>query len=168
MRLVVQRVQVQWSKASRGGHGAQLRAAVPDAFMLPDSVVRSDQEVVVHFVDAAESDGFEPRHRIDLRLAVPLVVGSIEIRPASDEGLVVVRPANTKASAGFPSRDRDRTLGQVGAAPWLLRYKANSRHTGDEWWYQQVAVSIAAVESFDAHTLLGKPTVEIDERTSLR
>ena len=60
-RLIVQRVRVEWSKASRGMPGAGRRNAVPAAFPLPRSVLRASSDVTVHHLVACEADEFRPR-----------------------------------------------------------------------------------------------------------
>lgn len=57
--VVVQRVEIQWSKRSRGGAGAQRRARLPRAFRLPGI----PSPFLLHQVDLAEWNGFEMRVR---------------------------------------------------------------------------------------------------------
>jgi hypothetical protein len=53
--IVIQRVGTTWTKASRGGAGAAARNQCPSAFPLP-------VDAVLHSVDMAEENQFEPLH----------------------------------------------------------------------------------------------------------
>jgi hypothetical protein len=59
MEAAVQRVQVSWTKQSRGGSAASLRSAAPTAFPLPSMPAPFVHEVVMR-----EHDGFQPQFMV--------------------------------------------------------------------------------------------------------
>jgi hypothetical protein len=117
--VVVQRVQVRWSKQSRGFPGAAVRNALPTAFRLPSGHAPEFHDVVLD-----EDDGFAPqqtvseppRHTFGLRLVEEgLRVGAERVRgadPTASTGGVGAPGRMGAVAAQQPvlGRDRDERL----------------------------------------------------------
>ena len=63
MRLVIQLIHCQWTRASRGAPGATLRNAVPEHLPVPAEILTSP-ECWQHEVSFAESSNFAPHARL--------------------------------------------------------------------------------------------------------
>jgi hypothetical protein len=168
--IFVQQIRVAWTRQSRGGRGAQRRAAVPDRFPPPTLEAPANTTTLVQLVHAAEHQGFRPEvalqpHRgfedLNLRDVRLMLVAA---------RLSVVRRADTRASAGFPPRGYERHLFDLAVGQWG-RLRANHRHVSENhWWYEQVTTNVAFLradqeltDAFDA-----APQGDVDERVHLR
>jgi hypothetical protein len=136
--IVIQRVRVRWSAASRGAAHANQRRAVPDAYELPPL---PDAPLVVHDVLADEATRYLPTARV--------LAGSDQAREVglwidfADDAAVVDRLPGWVAYPirRAPARLFTLTPGQIG------RYRANFRLTGcacsPHWYYEQWTTHVA-------------------------
>lgn len=148
-RIVVQRVAVRWTKASRGHPGATARNAVPRAFVLPDDIAGGSQRAVVHAVSAEERNDFRPTREQDLWCDESTThrVGCVQL--GERDGELRVEFQYDSRYAGQPYRRGGRDgWDDVCALPpreWA-RVDWNGRFVCDEtgeWWYQLVVLNIA-------------------------
>jgi hypothetical protein len=152
--VVVQRVQVRWSKQSRAFPGAAVRNALPSAFRLPSGHAPEFHDVVLD-----EDDGFAPqqtvseppRHTFGLRLV---------------EGGLRVQVPN---GFGAPVR-RHRPAVLVRRGEWV-RWRLNNRYssgTGMSGWHYTLTTVSVAFGSVASEVFLGKPPHTVDEVARLR
>lgn len=89
--VVLQVIDVEYSKAARGGAAARLRATLPTTFPVPTST--SD---VVHKVFLGASNGYHPGSHVDALGPVPpgpLLGGRVRLDRADDGAIVLVDSA---------------------------------------------------------------------------
>jgi hypothetical protein len=164
--VIIQRVRVRWSAASRGSVQANQRRAVPDAFALPPAPTA---EVVVHDVLADETNGYQPIEQ--------LVAGAGQERKVwlwiewrGDVAVVDRLPGY----AVYPIRSGPSRLFTVAAGE-IARYRANFRFTGGccspYWYYEQWTIQVAnAATSIRAGADLfrhARYSCDLDERVHL-
>lgn len=145
---LVQIIELEWGKASRGGEGARRRAAVPLALEVPvEDWDAAGGALHVEESHWREANGFaEPVHRRQQRISLG---EELRFRGASvsshPQGLAVRYRWNA-AEGGAPDRSYldsgDLVLqeGQWGRICWNGRFRdADTGH----WWYRQVTVNVA-------------------------
>ncbi|GAA3240313.1 hypothetical protein [Actinocorallia longicatena] len=156
MDVVAQWVRTSWTKRSRGGGGAALRNAVPEAFGLPEGAAGP----CVHEVTMDEHDGFAPRST--LRDGPP---PRVDLR--EEDGLL--RVTLTPDPWGHPVRRRRPPALRLPPGEWV-RWRINHRSApgccGDEWTYHQEVLNLAYGRA-DAGPFLGVPARQVDERVHL-
>jgi hypothetical protein len=173
-RVTLQRIRIEWTKASRGAPGAARRAAIDDAFPLPGPNQR--EVVLVHDVVAREEDGFvfsEAPPRPSRTLAANELDpqrGYLEpiawrASPSQRGDLIVhLRPSGLSAPRCAHTRAFLLSPGQWG------RVLLNERFGLDRGWrYSQTIVNIAFCRcwSTDLFTTTS-PTHVFDARARLR
>jgi hypothetical protein len=160
--VIVQRVRVRWSAASRGAVHADLRRGVGDVYELPPL---PDESLLVHDVVADEAAGYLPEAQV-LAGADAVRAAGLWIECAGDRVVVDRLPSR----AAYPIRRTPARLftlapGQIG------RYRANFRFTGcacaPRWYYEHwtIHVAVAAVRQdlfLDAQTVR-----DVDDRVHL-
>ena len=79
--LVVQLVEILWTKESRGAPQATVRARLPRAFAVPGA----SAPYTIQHIRIAEWEGFSPSHvKTEQKASVPGVEGSLRIELLSD------------------------------------------------------------------------------------
>jgi hypothetical protein len=172
--IVVQQIHVVWTKQSRGGHGAQRRAAVPDRFPPPATAtataVPAATSGLVQRVRATEEQGFRAEVCVQPYPSVEEIgLGDVGLVIVGEQ-LRVVRLADTRPAVGFPPRGYERRLFELAVGQWG-RVRANARHVAENhWWYEQVTTNIAFLGDGQAlaQAFVSAPTVEVDQRVALR
>ena len=135
--VILQRIRVEWTKASRGEPGARARAAVADCFPLPAS---RGEAVLVHDLIAKEEDAFEPLAAADgAKDTVHGVLGPIEWTTRENGSLLIAfRADGTGAPRRAPRSAFSLRPGQWGS---LI---VNERLALDRGWrYGQTIVNVA-------------------------
>jgi len=167
--IVVQQIHVVWTTQSRGGHGAQRRAEVPDRFP-PPATVPAATRVLVQQVRATEDQGYRAEVSVAAHPAVEDAdLGDLGLDLTGGQ-LRVVRRADTRPTAGFPPRGYERRVFELAVGQWG-RVRVNARHVGeDHWWYEQVTTNIAFLGAGQAITeaFASAPGIEVDQRVALR
>lgn len=154
MFFLCQTIQTTWTKASRGGAGAQQRASVPDAF----PVRLADPSGSNHLDHHLFREPFDrPRHYSE-SVDLPFRTGPLTIvRDAT--GIVITyqwdrdlvgAPARLKPGPGGMEIPIERTL-RCEPGDWI-RIQYNGRSSGrsgyfSEWSYLQVTANVAVFES---------------------
>lgn len=162
--IVVQHVQMWWTKQSRGGPAAVQRNRVPAAYPLT-----GEHLAAVHLVVHHESAGFDPRAETrgftSDGQGKRLRYAEVALDRDGDQLRVSLQPS----AFGMPRRHRRPPAARLAAGQWL-RWQINYRFVtvnGGEWHYRldtfNVAFGIKAADLF-----LGESTRKIDERAILR
>ena len=160
--VIVQRVRVRWSAASRGAAQANSRRAIPDAFPLPSTPAG---EIIVHDVFAGETNGYRPTQQF--------LVGSGQARDAwlsielhDDTAVLDWLPDY----AAFPTRSGRSRLFTL-APGQIARYRANFRFTGSccspQWYYEQWTIQAANAPARSDLFRHARYARDIDDRVHL-
>lgn len=148
--ILVQRVRVRWSAASRGAVDANVRSQLPESFPLPE--VSPDHDVVVHDVMMDEAHGYRP--------GVVVSCGQQAVNRACLNVIRSGESVSVEIARGwwaYPYRERDKVFvlgpGQVG------RYRANGRvgfcQCDEQWFYEQWNVLVANRTRGDSDLFMG-------------
>ena len=153
---LVQVIQLEWSKASRGGEGARARAKVPSAFEVPaTSLDDCGGKLCVEVWEWGDGNAFSRPFEVR-RLHAPSQTGfnfgCVSVS-AADEA-IRVHFLYASAIGGAPDRWHLNWPGADGPAGRTLfvrngawvRVLYNGRFTDYDtgrWWYQQVTVNVA-------------------------
>ena len=162
--IVVQKIKLAWTKASRGGEGAQRRAAVPLAFELPAFPAG---DAAYNAILCDERDGFAPRD-MARQTSLPEHDACVLFEVRGDGVRVGYQ---WSPACGAPERD-------FAPPRWLMELHAgdygrllhNGRFSGEgNWSYQQIVfnVAVADVVASDLFTRAA-PAVTADLRERLR
>ncbi|MBB2945022.1 hypothetical protein FB565_004755 [Actinoplanes lutulentus] len=154
MDIVAQWVRTAWTKQSRGGEAAARRNAMPIAFPVPEAGTP-----ILHEIDMAEWDDFDPRFTLRRELPDP---SRVSLRPAGRLLSVELVPEPDMN----PSRWYRGSMVLLAPGQWL-RWQINYRiaHLRDgEWSYRLDTLNLAfgAIGVFG-----GTPSRFLDERTHL-
>ena len=155
--VVVQTIAVEWTKASRGGAGARLRNAVPEAEVVDDALFRAAAgRGLMAQSDWGEANAFAATLRTrgaPFKLSPPFRWAGVVVTMNGDGGLTVEYDGAHPA-AGVPDRwflrswsNPDGTRGPAmslapgewGRVCWNLR---RSDRDGD-WRYERFTVNVA-------------------------
>ena len=166
--IVVQTIRVSWTKKSRGGHLAELRAQVPTVFAVPDPA--DSRQLVWHDVKLSEEDQFSlPRE------------GELKTQPLNERfgtRCAFIDEATCPASLtyrwtnGAPERMFTDPTGRyvpvekrflIKAGEWAsVQY--NGRFSGIDsgnWWYELETVNVGVMDPFNSHCFLDCPPAKI-------
>lgn len=166
-QLAVQRVAVDWSRATRGACDAEKRSRLPDMFALPE--VPPGAAAVRHDVVMSEVRGYRPqstfgaepddvlRHRVMPRLGLRFTV---------DGDRLLAR--RVPVGDAFPRR---RPVLMFALAPGELgRYRVNFRFTSfsheSDWRYGQWTLTVG-FRAAPAEFAVRPPAADVDDRVSL-
>lgn len=184
-RAVLQLIETEWDKSSRGGEGAALRARVPAALPLPPELMsRTAGGVMVHRVRFCYTNGFQKPIAVSVE-DLPFDEkkgtfewGCVEIEPG--EGELVVRYLWSTWEGGAPKR----SMYDAGGKEHPLRKQAftlqpdqwgrleyNGRFADVDtghWHYRQTRANVAFVEAIDPDLFAGaEPPVSHRELADL-
>jgi hypothetical protein len=166
--LIVQRIQTEWTKKSRGGEPATFRNTVPEALPLP-SLVDEGADGIVHDVRHRECDDFRPQAAVrPAGFDRTCQLGSLWLYRQVDR--LAVRFVWSWHETGAPERKSHDAFvlepGQWG------RLKCNGRfsdHDSGAWWYRQDTFNVAWIQDFDPNRFLNTmPDFEVVELARLR
>ena len=161
--LVIQSVQILWTKATRGAPQSNERVALPRAFPLD----ASSGEYVVQRYRIAEWEGFAPRLiATEIKEAVPGAEEVLRISRQSD-GTFRLGLAGTPYN-GQPTRHP--RLNAVHLVPGeYARLVVNARHTTySGQYYSETVFNVACGEHVPLNRfLLGSPEHELDLKGNL-
>ena len=140
--IVVQHVELTWTKQSRGGDAARVRESFPESFPLPD-FQPSNQTWVVHRVRSSEWNGFHPEQ--SLRMEPPSFgqwqhFGGVQCQPSETELLIQLTSRVPDGNWFTPKR--------LTANEWL-RVIAAERQTDFDtgtWYYIKHVVTFGFLE----------------------
>jgi len=162
--IVVQKIKVVWTKASRGGEGARRRAAVPLAFELPAFPAG---DAAYHAMFCEERDGFAPRD-VERKTSLPEHSACVLFEVRGD-GIRI--GYQWSPACGAPERD-------LVPPRWLMELRRgdygrvlhNGRFSGEgDWWYQQIVFNVAIADVVASDLFMrAAPTVTADLRERLR
>lgn len=161
--LVVQVVEILWTKATRGAPRSNERAALPRAFV----IASLDEQYVVQCHRMAEWESFHPTLvRSEATTSVPRSEGCLRIA-RGDSGSFVLGLLGTP-NAGRPKRPA------LPAAVELMpdrfaRITLNARHTNySGQYYSETVYNVACGESVAPDRFLsGPPDHDIDLKANL-
>lgn len=154
--LVVQVVEILWSKASRGAPESNARARLPRAF----AVELLEAPYVLHHVRMAEWESFSPRRvKTESKESPPRIEGGLAIHSVESGTFRLGLIGNP--SGGQPHRHPVREA--LTLAPGeFARLVVNGRHTSySGQWYSEYIYNVASAASVPAdHFLCEPPTHE--------
>jgi hypothetical protein len=160
--VVIQRVRIRWSAASRGAAAANVRRGIPDALPLP---TLPDAPIVLHDVLVDEGTAYAPTTAVVTDAAARRAGLWIEV--VGDEVRVDRLPG---AVGGYP-RWHGPDLLFVLQPGEVARYRANFRFAGgccsDQWHYEQWSVHVAHAAPTAELFLQARHTHDIDHRVHL-
>lgn len=150
--LVVQVVEILWSKASRGAPESNARARLPRAF----AVELLEAPYVLHHVRMAEWESFSP-HRVktESKESPPRIEGGLAIHSVESGAFRLGLMGNP--SGGQPHRHPVREA--LTLAPGeFARLVVNGRHTSySGQWYSEYIYNVASAASVPADRFLCEP-----------
>jgi len=162
--IVVQKIELVWTKRSRGGEGAQRRAALPLAFELPAFPAG---DAAYHALLSHEHQGFEPRD-LERRPSLPERDACVLFERRGD-GIRVGYQWSGVCGAPRRAQVSPRWLMELRLGDYG-RVLHNGRFSGENyWWYEQIVfnVAVAAEVTSDLFTRIA-PSVTADLRERLR
>lgn len=156
--LVVQRITIRWTKASRGGAAAERRNALPAALPLP-SLAGATVGYLLHDVQFLEWENFACRENVaesDALTHVRLEPVILRVTKAH----VAVRFIWSRRHCGAPKRDA-HDLFRLEPGDWG-RFVCNGRFGADSsagraWEYHMSVFNIASVEDYDRMVFIHYP-----------
>ena len=147
--IIIQKVKVEWTKASRGGSGAEERNKVPEAFRLPIEVVQV-RDFIFHTVGCLESNAFACEADFETVVA-PDRPDTLPLKIQWSAGVVETRFIWSKNECGAPRRN-SHSLFQLQPGQWG-RFICNGRFSKDwdisEWTYHKTVFNVAYVSEYD-------------------
>ena len=164
--LVLQVVEILWTKATRGAPRANERVALPRAFAFAFSFTAGSQACLVQHYQLAEWDSFAPRLRQQEERNTP---------PASMDALQLISQGNDSYSLGILGTPHD---GQPRRRPVLraitlnagetARLVINARHTSySGQYYSERIYNVGCGTHLPADLFLHPPTHSLDLKAHL-
>ena len=166
--ILIQRIIIEWTKASRGGPGAAVRNSFPEAFPVPPFEETNDS-IVVHTIRFREWDKFERRE--DLHRFNSSMSAHIEpLRIYCQDDHLVVRFVWDWMHCGAPERDSHEIF-HVAQGKWG-RFSCNGRFgptssSGCVWRYHKTVFNIALVESPDTNLFVDSEPQSVENRLAI-
>jgi hypothetical protein len=164
MQVIIQTITITWSKASRGGELAALRALIPKQLLVPHHSKLSGS--FCHTLAYSEENRFAAQLRDEFkRISLPFQFASTEIDYSGDTAILTYRYKN-----GAPARTYHDNTGTLAPVQHSLRVPANSwafleynsrRSDSDtgKWWYEHIIINIAVGPQIDpANPFINEPT----------
>ncbi len=170
MFVMVQVVRISWSKASRGGHLASLRTAVPNAFSLNSDKLRLCNGIYTEEQHWSESNHFQR---------------PVKTKPHCEESdsytfrCATICRSKEKVSiewiwnwqTGAPERYPARHQWTICPDEWLqLCWNGRfSDHDGGQWTYEEVTLNVAYTFQKPANNFFNdsQPSRRCDHRAQL-
>lgn len=164
--LVIQVVELVWTKASRGAEGGAWRAEVPRA--LPIDLRPGDGPCVVQRYRLEAGDGFRPQLLSREPLAhIPGKEGHLRIRADGQDHFLLGLAGNPQKR---PPPGWQEVPTAIALAPGqFIRFIVNARHTSLRGqWYVETTYNVAAGNELAADRFThGAPHRELDLRGHL-
>lgn len=165
--IIIQHIQTQWSKLSRGMPAAQLRQAIAPVFALPDTTMLEgrDAMILLHHVTAYEHSNFTPEQQVEY-----LTAGnywSFDFRQSQYE-LAVYFKEDCHYHGQPHHAGQPKLLCQLKRNQMAI-LKINGRFSREEGHlYQQHIVNLAWVQQVDSNLFVStKPVIVIDKTVDL-
>ena len=160
---VMQQITTSWSKETRGVHGREVRARLPQWYPLPDAALVSRASRIEHLVrreepdyaateavKAISADSTRPQHR------------SVE---ALVEGDVLAVVFEWPGDCGAPARHQRRIVAQRES--WVRVYYNGRFADHDRSWYEDKIVNVAFGILPVRDLFQGRPAAELECRVDL-
>lgn len=165
--ILVQRITTEWTKASRGGHGATVRNSFSEAFPILPFVVTTNA-FVVHTIRFCEWDNFERRENLTaFDSATNAQIEPIRIYPRDD--YLVVQFIWDWMHCGAPERDSHEIF-HVPHGKWA-RFSCNGRFgptfSSGVWHYHKTVFNIAFIDSHDANLFVNSRPQSVQSRLAI-
>jgi hypothetical protein len=149
--VVVQLIEVWWTKLSRGGEAATRRNAIPDAFPL----TRIDGTYVANRYSVDEENDFRPRILEEYSLPSPPRLHEELILRQTGEGAFSIGVLHTHRT-GAPYRRRQDPVFKLGPGE-IGRVVVNGRHSGYHGWrYRKATYNVAVGSGMGLDVFLGR------------
>lgn len=162
--LVVQVIEILWSKATRGAPMASVRAKLPRAF----AIELFDAPYVLHHVRMAEWEEFSPRLiQREGRESIPSSEGGLSIHSEDHSSFRLGLVGNP--CGGKPHRHPANQVLRLLPGEFA-RLLINGRHTSNSGgqWYSEYVYNVASGVQVPANRfLLGKPEHEFSLAANL-
>lgn len=160
--LIIQHIHITWTKASRGGHLAERRSEIPDAFAIPKPPATYDksQHYIVHDVEFGERNEFAEPIRSQTtapNIDTTFTTKNCTVELADNSATVIYEWRDGAPERHFFDKSGTpvpvRKQLQVTADQWV-RLEYNGRFVGYDcgnWWYEHsiVNVALASAECLD-------------------
>jgi hypothetical protein len=173
--LIVQHIHIMWTKAGRGGHLAERRNKIPNAFAVPNPPLTFDRKkhYIVHGVGFGERNEFtEPlRNRTTSpNFGTTFTTTNCTVELADDSANVIYEWRDGAPKRQFYDESGSlvpvRKQLQVRADKWV-RVEYNGRFTGCDcgnWWYEHSIINVALVSPDCLNVFLNsKPSGSIQQ-----
>jgi hypothetical protein len=169
-RVVVQRIDTRWTKATRDAAGRELRARLPSAYALPETLVHTSLVCARHFIERHEPS-FDVREWCESddnlttgRGGAAMTMASVRLAIVKDELEVTFLCTD----AGEPRRHRRKT--SIRAGSWIrVLYNGRFRSWGSRGLtiYEDKIVNVAFRADRRATMFSGVPPFELDMQADL-
>lgn len=152
--LIIQEIQTEWTKASRGAPRANLRNAVPESVCLPGQTQELSGSLALHhFLRYGEWNDFSSpdESHVIIELADELCFGCVRIYPFENHIKVVL--AYDMTHGGAPERESyPKTVFELHANTWgTIVYNGRFSEGHDSvWMYRQTVCNIGMFDRFSA------------------
>lgn len=169
LQIAIQVIQTTWTKASRGGQGAERRNAVPDAYSLPlpdQRKVSPQPQYARHQLRCAECEEFRPtpQQLVTDEMRGTLIIDRLSIHPPDSADILRVTYQPRRPAHLTYARDQSgeyRPGGQEALALRLgewgqIRYnwRHHTLYDGD-WWYDLWVVNVGYFTELHTDAFLG-------------
>ncbi len=148
MKILIQKVIVEWTKKSRGAPLANKRNLIPEIFQIPiESVMLKDNQYIKYELVFDERDDFLKKEKYNIEVIKELIVEE-NIRIYKKENRIGISYCHVPSISGGPERKHncsEKQLFELQVGHWrMVRY--NGRYadwdTG-EWSYHKAVFNIA-------------------------
>lgn len=165
--IVIQHIQTQWSKLSRGMPAAQLRQAIASAFALPDIGIpqRQDTIILLHQLNACEHDNFSLKQQVSYLNTSSYWTFNFQ---QNNDGIAVYFKEDNYYHGQPHHAGYSHLLGCLKQNE-IATLKINGRFAGKEGYlYKQHMINLACVQQVDADIFIRrKPMIVIDKTVDL-
>jgi hypothetical protein len=164
--MIIQRIKVEWTKASRGATGARRRNKIAEAFRLPEET-EPIQDIVFHDL------GFDEKKEFCCHVGPDILAANEQLKIAPlhvrlSRGLLELRFVWTKEACGAPERN-SHDLFRLKIDQWG-RFVCNGRFSKDwdisEWTYHKTVFNVAHVAEYDRDLFLSTTPNAATQRLS--
>jgi hypothetical protein len=162
MLLIVQHIGIYWTKETRGGKGAVLRNAVPEALPLINMPSPADPLALIceSTIFRGQNSYQKPASSIKTKALTPgegLDFHCVHVCVEREQALVLYTYGTE--CAGAPRRYNDPRHFTLATGEWM-RVMFNGRLTDWErrWYYQKTILNIGLFEKIARNAFLGEPT----------
>ncbi|MDB4766174.1 hypothetical protein OAG71_00655 [bacterium] len=156
--LVIQHINIQWTKASRGGNLAEKRNLIAKSFPVPTAPPTYDRQdhFVIHHVRFGESNEFIAPIDTEItspKTGTPFTTKNVTVEQKVDTAIVTYEWRDGAPErkffdkSGTPVPVRKRFVASLNN--WVM-VEYNGRFTGYDcgrWWYEHSIINVAVTDT---------------------